>query len=98
MKIFFFFFYFSSLPLLVIEKNYHLPFFRNSEEKVLKNPAKRAEVSFFTNYVFSAVITRTHTHTLFYGPIMRKNRAEPLFLEITFFLLSKSSPYPRKTS
>ena len=52
---------------------------------MLKNPAKRAQVSFFTNYVFSAVIMRTHTHTLFYGPIMRKNRAEHLFLEITFF-------------
>ena len=75
MKIFFFFFTFFSLPLLVIEKNYHLPFFPKFREKVLKNPAKRAQVSFFTNYVFSAQITRTHTHTLFYGPIMRKNRA-----------------------
>ena len=42
---------------------------------MLKIQAKRAQVSFFTNYVFSAVIKRTHTHTLFYGPIMRKNRA-----------------------
>ena len=80
MKIFFFFFTFFSLPLLVIEKNYHLPFFPKFREKMLKNPAKRAQVSFFTNYVFSAVITRTHTHTLFYGPIMRKNRAKHLFL------------------
>ena len=75
MKIFFFFFIFFSLPRLVIEKKYHLPFFPKFPEKVLKNPAKRAQVSFFTNYVFSAVITRTHTHTLFYGPIVRKNRA-----------------------
>ena len=74
MKIFFFFLTFFSLPLLVIEKNLPLTFF-SEIEKVLKNPAKRAQVSFFTNYVFSAVITRTHTHTLFYGPIMRKNRA-----------------------
>ena len=72
---FFFFFTFFSLPLLVIEKNYHLPFFPKFREKVLKNPAKRAQVSFFKNYVFSAVITRTHKHTLFYGPIIRKNRA-----------------------
>ena len=44
-KIFFSF----SLPLLVIEKNYHLPFFSKFREKVLKNPAKRAQVSFFKN-------------------------------------------------
>ena len=75
MKIFFFFFTFFFLSLLVIEKNYQLPFFPKFREKVLKNPTKRAQVSFFTNYVFSAVITRTHTHTLFYGPIIRKNRA-----------------------
>ena len=89
MKIFFFFLLF--LPTAPRNrKKLPLPrkkclFFRNSEEKVLKNPFliifsgkfKRAseKVSFFTNYVFSAVITRTHTHTLFYGPIMRKNRA-----------------------
>ena len=66
MKIFFFF-YFFSLPLLVIEKNYHLPFFPKFREKVLKNPAKRAQVSFFTNYVFSAVrrdYANTHTHSV----------------------------------
>ena len=56
-------------------KTLPLTFSPKFREKVLKNPAKRAQVSFFTNYVFSAVITRTHTHTLFYGPIMRKNRA-----------------------
>ena len=43
MKIFFFFFTFFSLPLLVIEKNYHLPFFPKFREKVLKNPTKRAQ-------------------------------------------------------
>ena len=74
MKIFFFFTFFS-LPLLVIEKNYDLPFFPKFRLKVIKNPAKRAQVSFFKNYVFSTVITRTHTHTMFYGPKMRKNRA-----------------------
>ena len=75
MKIFFFFFFFLPTAPRNGKKNYHLPFFPKLREKVLKNPAKRAQVSFFTNYVFSAVITRTHTHTLFYGPIMRKNRA-----------------------
>ena len=73
MQIFFFFFFLPTAPRN--GKDYHLPFFPKFREKVLKNPAKRAQVSFFTNYVFSAVITRTHTHTLFYGPIMRKNRA-----------------------
>ena len=75
MKIFFFFLLFSPYRSSLSKKITTYLFFRNSEEKVLKNPAKRAQVSFFTNYVFSAVITRTHTHTLFYGPIMRKNRA-----------------------
>ena len=75
MKIFFFFYFFLPTAPRNRKKITTYLFFRNSEEKVLKNPAKRAQVSFFTNYVFSAVITRTHTHTLFYGPIMRKNRA-----------------------
>ena len=47
-----------------------------------------AQVSFFTNYLFSAVITRTHhlpTHTPFFRPIMCKKRALHLFLKITFF-------------
>ena len=75
MKIFFFFLLFFPTAPRNQKKITTYLFFRNSEEKVLKNPAKRAQVSFFTNYVFSAVIMRTHTHTLFYGPIMRKNRA-----------------------
>ena len=57
--------FFSEIPRKSAQKS-HLPFFPKFREKVLKNPAKRAQVSFFTNYVFSAVITRTHTHTLFY--------------------------------
>ena len=50
--------------------------------------AKRAKVSIFTNYLFSAVITRTHhlpTHTPFFRHIMSKKRALHLFLKITFF-------------
>ena len=43
---------------------------------------------FFTNYLFSAVITRTHhlpTHTPFFRPIMSKKRVLYLFPKITFF-------------
>ena len=75
MKIFFFFYFFLPAAPRNEKKITTYLFFRNSEKKCSKKPAKRAQVSFFTNYVFSAVITRTHTHTLFYGPIMRKNRA-----------------------
>ena len=44
-------------------KNYHLPFFSKLRLKVPKTAAKRAQVSLFTNYLFSAVFTRTHTPT-----------------------------------
>ena len=53
-----------------------------------KKAAKAAQVLFFTNYLFPAVITRTHhlpTHTPFFRPIMCKKRALHLFLKITFF-------------
>ena len=53
-----------------------------------KKAAKAAQVSFVTNYLFSAVITRTHhlpTHTPFFRPIMSKKRALHLFPKITFF-------------
>ena len=66
MKIFFFSFYFF-LPIAPRNrKKLPLTFFSEIfEEQVLKNPAKRAQVSFFTNYVFSAVITQnTHTHSV----------------------------------
>ena len=80
MKIFFFYFFFPTAPRN--GKKLPLTFFSEiPRKKVLKNPAKCAQVSFFTNYVFSAVITRTHTHTPththspFFGPIMRKKCA-----------------------
>ena len=62
---FFFFFFFTFLHPTAPRnrENYHLPFFWKFRLKVPKNAAKRAQVSFFTNYLFSAVITRTHTHT-----------------------------------
>ena len=89
-KIFFFFFFFGiffTLPLLVIGKITTYLFFRNFDLKCPKMPLS-AQVSFFTNYLFSAVITRTHhlpTHTPFFRPIMCKKRALHLFLKITFF-------------
>ena len=79
------------------QKNYHLPFFSKFRLKIPKNADKFAQVSFFTNYLFSAVITRTHhlpTHTPFFRPIMPKKLALHLFLKITFFFLSTHSPYP----
>ena len=44
-------------------ENYHLPFFSKFRLKVPKTAAKGAQVSFFLNYLFSSVITRTHTPT-----------------------------------
>ena len=64
MKIFFFFFYFFLPTAPRYRKKLPLTFFPKFREKVLKNPANRAQISFFTNYVFSAVITRTHTHSV----------------------------------
>ena len=59
----FFFLLFCILPFRVIEKITTYLFFSKFRLKVPKTAAKRAQVSFFTNYLFSAVITRTHTHT-----------------------------------
>ena len=44
-------------------KNYHLPFFSKFRLKLPKTDAKGSQVSFFSNYLFSPVITRTHTPT-----------------------------------
>ena len=67
LKFFFFFFFFTFLLPTAPrnrKKNYHLPFFfLKFRLKVPKTAAKRAQVSFFTNYIFSAVITRKHTPT-----------------------------------
>ena len=59
----FFFLLFCMLPLRVIEKITTYLFFWKFRLKVPKTAAKCAQVSFFTNYLFSAVITRTHTPT-----------------------------------
>ena len=44
-------------------KNYQSPFFSKFRLKVPKTAAKRAQFSFFTKYLVSAVITQTHTPT-----------------------------------
>ena len=80
------------------QKNYHLPFFRNSDLKCPKMPLSALKFHFLQITFFSAVITRTHhlpTHTPFFRPIMSKKWALHLFLKITFFLLCTPSPYPR---
>ena len=50
-------------------KNDHLPFFSKFRLKLPKTDAKGSQVSFFSNYLFSPVITRihtpTHTHCVF---------------------------------
>ena len=51
-------------------------------------PLSALKFHFLQITFFSAVITRTHhlpTHTPFFGPIMSKKRALPLFFLITFF-------------
>ena len=89
-EIFFFFFYFTFLDPTAHrnQKNYHLPFFRNSNLKCPKMPLSALKFHFLQITFFSAVITRTHhlpTHTPFFRPIMSKKRALPLFFKTTFF-------------
>ena len=54
-----------------------------------KTAAQRAEVSFFTNYLFSAVITRAHTpnqtHSVFPIHNASKTRLTPFFVKLLFF-------------
>ena len=48
-----------------MEKNYHLPFFPKFREKVLKNPAKRAQVLIFYKLrFFRRHHANTHTHSV----------------------------------
>ena len=90
---FFFFLFFFFLTFLHPtaprnRENYHLPFFSKFRLKMPLNADKRDQVSFFTNYLFSAVITRTQhlpTHTPFLRSIMCKKRALHLFLKLLFF-------------
>ena len=56
-----------------------------------ENAAKRAQVSFFTDYLISAVITRTHTptqtHSVFPTHNAIKNALNTFFLNLLFFAL-----------
>ena len=88
-KIFFFFFFPFFHPTTPRNrKNYHLPFFRNSDLKCPKMPLTALKFHILQITFFSAVIPRTHhlaTHTPFFRHIMSKKRALHLFLKITFF-------------
>ena len=81
----FFFFFFFLLFLHPTaprnRKNYQSPFFSKFRLKVPKTAAKRAQFSFFTKYLVSAVITQTHTpthtHSLFRPIMSKKTRLRP---------------------
>ena len=63
----FFFLLFCIVPLLVIRKITTFPFFSKFRLKVPKTDAKGAQVSFFSNYLFSPrdyANTYTYPHTL----------------------------------
>ena len=63
----FFFLLFCIIPLLVIGKITTFPFFSKFRLKVPKTDAKGAQVSFFSNYLFSPcdyANTYTYPHTL----------------------------------
>ena len=76
--LFFFFLLFCILPLRVIEKITTYIFFSKFRLKVPETAAKRAQVSFFTNYIFPQWL-REHihipAHTTSFRPIMTKKRA-----------------------
>ena len=96
-----FFLLFCILPLLVIVKITTYLFLRNSDFKCPKIPLSALKFHFLTNYLFPAVITRTHTpsqtHSVFPTHNASKTCLTP-FSYIYFFLLSTPSPYSRNTS
>ena len=85
----------------MLEKKYHLPFLRNSDLRYPFIQLSAPKILFFTNYLFFAVITRTHTpthtHSVFPTENALKTRLTPFSLNY-FFLLSTPSPYPGKIS
>ena len=61
-------------------------------------PLSPLKFHFFTNYLFSAVIARTHhlpTHTPFFRLIMPKNPLNTFFLTLHFFSLYSFSLPPK---
>ena len=72
LKNFFFFFWTFFHPTPRTRKNYHLPFFSKFRLKMTLNADKRAQVSFFTNYLFfrrDYADTYTYPHTLRFSDI-----------------------------
>ena len=98
---FFFFFTFLHPTAPRNRKNYHLPFFRNSDLKCPKMPLSALKFHILQITFFPAVILRTHipsqTDSVFPNQNAEKTRLTP-FSKNYFFLLSSSSPYPRNTS
>ena len=95
---FFFFLLFSILPVLVIGKITTFFFFRNSDLKCPKMTLSALKFHFFTNYLFSAVIARTHhlpTHIPFFRLIMPKNALNTFYFELLFFPLYSFSLPPK---
>ena len=101
LKIFLFFFFFPFLHPTAPRnrKNYHLPFFRNSDLKCPKMPLSALNVSYFTNYLFPAVILRTHipsqTHSVFPNQNAEKTRLTPFSKNYFFFALYSFSLPPK---
>ena len=87
------------LSLFVIGKITTYLFFPNSGLKCLKNADKRAQVSFFTNYLFfrrDYADTYTYPHTLrFSDTLCLKNALNTFFLKLHFFPLYSFSLPPK---
>ena len=88
---FFFFLLFCILPLFVIGKITTYLFFSKFRLKLPYNADKRAEVSFFTNYLFfrrDYADLYTYPHTLRFSDTLRlKNALNTCFLKLPFFAL-----------
>ena len=73
------------------QKNYHLPFFRNSDLKCPKMPLSALKFSFFTNYLFfrrDYADTYTYPHTLrFSDTLCLKNALNTFFIKLHSFPL-----------
>ena len=87
---FFFFFFFTFLHPTAPRnrENYNLPFFPKFRLKMPENTAKRAQVSFFTNYLFfrrNYANTYTNPNTIRFSYPCLKNALHTFFLKLPFF-------------
>ena len=99
-KFFFFFFLTFFHPTTPRNrKNYHLPFFSKFQLKMPLNADKRAQVSFFTNYLFfrrDYADTYTYPHTLrFSDTLCLKNAMNTFFRKLHSFPLYSFSLPPK---